>query len=126
MGYNTVKTGAFETNHPSQRVMEKCGMTYVGTIREHEFRFDDNGNPVPCVLIGENGKVKQIKLQVMELGEPDASGRRRPVEKQNSEFANMKQNLITLSKINPELQINGIDLSKGKKQTKDQQIEYDD
>lgn len=40
--------------------------------------------------------------------------------------SNMKQNLITLSKINPELQINGIELSKGKKQTKDQQIEYDD
>ena len=34
----------------------------------------------PDEIIGdENGKVKQIKLQVMELGEPDASGRRSPV-----------------------------------------------
>ncbi len=33
----------------------------------------------PAEIIGENGKVKQIKLQVMELGEPDASGRRSPV-----------------------------------------------
>ena len=30
-------------------------------------------------IIGENGRVKEIKLQVMELGEPDESGRRRPV-----------------------------------------------
>ncbi len=33
----------------------------------------------PAEIIGENGRVKQIKLQVMELGEPDASGRRSPV-----------------------------------------------
>ena len=33
----------------------------------------------PAQIIGENGKVTQIKLQVMELGEPDASGRRSPV-----------------------------------------------
>lgn len=39
------------------------------------FKFLTN----PAEIIGENGKVKQIKLQVMELGEPDASGRRAPV-----------------------------------------------
>ena len=33
----------------------------------------------PAQIIGENGKVTQVKLQVMELGEPDASGRRSPV-----------------------------------------------
>ncbi len=33
----------------------------------------------PAEIIGENGKVTQVKLQVMELGEPDASGRRSPV-----------------------------------------------
>ena len=33
----------------------------------------------PIEIIGENGKVKSIRLQIMELGEPDASGRRRPV-----------------------------------------------
>ncbi len=40
-----------------------------------QFKFLTN----PEEIIGENGKVKQIKLQVMELGEPDASGRRAPV-----------------------------------------------
>ena len=32
----------------------------------------------PAEIIGEDGKVKAMKLQVMELGEPDASGRRSP------------------------------------------------
>jgi len=40
-----------------------------------EFKFLTN----PAEILGENGKVKQIKLQVMELGAPDASGRRSPV-----------------------------------------------
>lgn len=33
----------------------------------------------PISFNGENGRVKSITLQVMELGEPDASGRRSPV-----------------------------------------------
>ena len=33
----------------------------------------------PDEIIGENGKVKEVRLQIMELGEPDASGRRSPV-----------------------------------------------
>ncbi|MBQ7203687.1 MAG: FAD-dependent oxidoreductase [Eubacterium sp.] len=33
----------------------------------------------PLSFNGENGKVNSITLQIMELGEPDASGRRRPV-----------------------------------------------
>lgn len=33
----------------------------------------------PDEIIGENGAVLQMRLQIMELGEPDASGRRKPV-----------------------------------------------
>ncbi len=40
-----------------------------------DFKFLTN----PAQIIGEDGKVKQMKLQVMQLGEPDASGRRSPV-----------------------------------------------
>lgn len=41
----------------------------------------------PTEILGdENGFVKGIKCIEMELGEPDSSGRRRPVEKENSEF----------------------------------------
>ena len=33
----------------------------------------------PTEILGENGYVKEIVLEVMELGEPDESGRRKPV-----------------------------------------------
>ena len=42
-------------------------------------------NPVEILADGE-GMVCGIKCIEMELGEPDASGRRRPIEKENSEF----------------------------------------
>ncbi|MBR6773856.1 MAG: FAD-dependent oxidoreductase, partial [Clostridia bacterium] len=35
---------------------------------------------------GENGKVNAIECVKMQLGEPDASGRRTPVAVENSEF----------------------------------------
>lgn len=40
-----------------------------------EFKFLTN----PDKILTRNGKVCGIKLQIMELGEPDASGRRKPV-----------------------------------------------
>ena len=42
-------------------------------------------NPV-AIHGDEQGKVNQIECVEMELGEPDASGRRRPVEKEGSNF----------------------------------------
>ncbi len=47
--------------------------------------FDLLTNPVE-ILKDENGWVNGIKCIKMELGEPDASGRRRPVEVAGSEF----------------------------------------
>jgi len=40
-----------------------------------QFKFLTN----PAEILGKDGKVCGVKLQVMELGEPDASGRRAPV-----------------------------------------------
>ncbi|MFD2371470.1 NAD(P)-dependent oxidoreductase [Brevibacillus sp. GCM10020057] len=40
----------------------------------------------PSRIIGENGRVKALELRRMELGEPDAKGRRRPVPIPGSEF----------------------------------------
>jgi glutamate synthase (NADPH/NADH) small chain len=34
----------------------------------------------PKEVLGENGKAKELVCNVMELGEPDASGRRSPVD----------------------------------------------
>jgi glutamate synthase (NADPH/NADH) small chain len=47
-----------------------------------EFRLLTN----PVEVIGEEGWAKRLKCIKMELGEPDASGRRRPVEIKGSEF----------------------------------------
>ena len=40
----------------------------------------------PVRIVGENGRVKALECVRMELGEPDASGRRRPVAVKGSEF----------------------------------------
>lgn len=48
-------------------------------------KFDLLVNPVE-ILGDENGNVKGARLIRMQLGEPDASGRRRPMEIEGSEF----------------------------------------
>jgi len=52
---------------------------------EEGIQFNLLTNPVE-ILGDEKGWVKGIKCIKMELGEPDASGRRRPVEVKGSEF----------------------------------------
>ncbi len=56
----------------------------VEEAREEGIVFEFLQSPVE--LIGENGRLKQVKMQKMELGEPDESGRRRPVPIPGSEF----------------------------------------
>ena len=50
----------------------------VKHAKEEGVRFLTLHNPLEYVT-DEDGHVKQVVLQKMELGEPDASGRRRPV-----------------------------------------------
>lgn len=57
----------------------------VHHAKEEGVIFDLLTNPVE-ILVDENGWVKGMKCIRMELGEPDASGRRRPVAVPNSEF----------------------------------------
>lgn len=57
----------------------------VHHAKEEGIIFDLLTNPTE-ILTDENGWVKGMKCIRMELGEPDASGRRRPVEIPNSEF----------------------------------------
>lgn len=52
---------------------------------EEEIIFKTLVNPIE-VLGDENGNVKGLRCVKMELGEPDESGRRRPVEVKGSEF----------------------------------------
>ena len=53
--------------------------------KEEGIHFELLTNPVE-ILEDENGLVKGIRVIKMELGEPDASGRRRPVEIEGSEY----------------------------------------
>ena len=50
----------------------------VKHAKEEGIEFLTLHNPIEYIA-DEKGNVKQVKLQVMELGEPDASGRRSPV-----------------------------------------------
>ena len=53
--------------------------------KEEGIEFKTLCNPIE-ILADENGRVRAMKCIRMELGEPDASGRRRPIEVPNSEF----------------------------------------
>lgn len=57
----------------------------VEHAKEEGIVFKFLTNPT-AILEGENGSVAGMTCVEMELGEPDASGRRRPVEKAGSEF----------------------------------------
>jgi len=57
----------------------------VHHAKEEGVIFDLLQNPTE-ILVDENGWVKGIRIIKMELGEPDASGRRRPVEIPGSEY----------------------------------------
>lgn len=57
----------------------------VHHAKEEGIIFDLLTNPVE-ILVDENGWVNGIKCIKMQLGEPDESGRRRPVEIPGSEF----------------------------------------
>ncbi|MBQ4382083.1 MAG: FAD-dependent oxidoreductase, partial [Oscillospiraceae bacterium] len=57
----------------------------VHHAKEEGIIFDLLANPV-MIEGDEKGRVKSVKCIRMELGEPDASGRRRPVPIEGSEF----------------------------------------
>lgn len=57
----------------------------VKHAKEEGIIFMNLHNPLEYYA-DENGRVKRMKIQKMELGAPDASGRRRPVPIEGSEF----------------------------------------
>ena len=63
--------------------------------KEEGVIFDTLTNPVE-ILVDENGWVSGMKCVKMELGEPDESSRRRPVEVPNSEFV-MDVDMVVMS-----------------------------
>ena len=73
-------------------IVYRRGMEELPARREEVEHAEEEGiifktltNPVE-VLGNENGEVCGMRCVEMELGEPDASGRRRPIVKEGSEF----------------------------------------
>ena len=50
----------------------------------------------PNEIIGENGYVKGVELEIMELGEPDESGRQRPIATGKTETINLDTVIVAL------------------------------
>jgi len=69
------------------------------TIQENiDFRLLRN----PVEFIGENYRVKQVRCEIMELGEPDSSGRRRPIGTNTFEIFDIDSCIISIGqKPNP-------------------------
>ncbi len=75
-----VRLGADKVYNIYRRTKDEmpADMVEIEEAEEEGVIFKNLTNPIE-VIKDENGHVKQVVLQVMELGEPDASGRRKPV-----------------------------------------------
>ncbi len=80
-----VRIGASEVYNIYRRTREEMPAEEIEKVEAEEegviFKFLTN----PIEVIEEDGKVAKVRLQKMELGEPDESGRRRPVEIKGAE-----------------------------------------
>lgn len=103
LGKNIAVIGGGNTAMDSVRIAKRLGaeramIVYRRTrdemparVEEVEHAIDEDiefmnlNNPV-AYLADNKGRVKEMVLQKMELGEPDASGRRRPVPIEGSEY----------------------------------------
>ena len=83
--------------------------------QEEGIEFMVLNNPLEY-FADDKGKVKQMKLQKMELGEPDASGRRKPVAVKGSEYLVDVDTVIVSVGVSPNPLIpqtlKGLDVSK--------------
>lgn len=75
-----VRLGAEEVYNIYRRTKDEmpADMVEIEEAEEEGVIFKNLTNSIEVVK-DENGHVKEVVLQVMELGEPDASGRRKPV-----------------------------------------------
>lgn len=89
----------------------------VHHAKEEGIIFNLLTNPVE-ILTDENGWVKGMVVRKMELGEPDASGRRRPVEIEGSDYTIEVDTVIMSLGTSPNPLIsnttNGLDINKRK------------
>ncbi len=123
IGKNVVVVGGGNTAMDACRTAVRLGAenVYVVYRRTHEempaeeieyieaceegvqFKFLTN----PEEIISENGRVSAVKLQVMKLGEPDASGRRSPVAVEGK-FETLKADSV-ISAIGQKVNVSGFE-----------------
>ena len=74
-----VRLGASEVYNIYRRTKSEmpAAMDEIEEAEEEGVIFKNLTNPLE--VIGKDGRVEAVRLQIMELGEPDASGRRAPV-----------------------------------------------
>ncbi|MDW7677327.1 MAG: molybdopterin-dependent oxidoreductase, partial [Bacillota bacterium] len=74
-----VRLGASEVINLYRRTREEMPAEEIEIVEAEEEGVEFKFLVSPLEVIGEDGKATSIRLQKMELGEPDESGRRRPV-----------------------------------------------
>lgn len=74
-----VRLGASEVYNIYRRTKNEMPAEEIEIIEAEEEGVIFKNLTNPKEIIGKDGKVQAVRLQVMELGEPDASGRRSPV-----------------------------------------------
>ena len=75
----SVRLGAEKVYNIYRRTKNEmpANITEITEAEEEGIIFKNLTNPIE--ITGENGRVKSLRLQIMQLGEPDSSGRRSPV-----------------------------------------------
>ncbi|MCL1905900.1 MAG: FAD-dependent oxidoreductase, partial [Clostridiales bacterium] len=74
-----VRLGAAEVYNVYRRTKNEMPAEKIEIVEAEEEGVIFKNLTNPLEITGEGGKVKAIRLQIMTLGEPDASGRRSPV-----------------------------------------------
>jgi len=109
-----LRLGAKEVTNIYRRTIAEMPAEEIEIIEAQEegVIFKNLANPIE-VIKGEDGQVVQVRLQKMKLGEPDASGRCRPVPIEGAEETIDVDTLILAigQGINPE-GLTGINLTK--------------
>jgi formate dehydrogenase major subunit len=80
-----VRLGASEVINIYRRTREEMPAEEIEIVEAEEEGVEFKFLVSPLEILGEDGKATGIRLQKMELGEPDESGRRRPVPIAGSE-----------------------------------------
>lgn len=111
-----VRLGAKKVYNVYRRTKDEmpADMVEIEEAEEEGVIFLNLTNPLE-ILTGEDGRVSQMVLQVMELGEPDASGRRAPVPVEGkTETIDVDTVILAIGQAVVADGINGVELTRKK------------